>query len=45
MGINDFSFDDEEEGATVLDNFDGPEVESGDEAMDEDAWIWRSSFS
>ena len=38
-----FSSDDEEEGVISLDDPNGPEVESGDEAMDDDAWVWKSN--
>ena len=45
MGIDNFSCDDEEEGATVLDDPDGPRIESEDETMNDDAWIWKSASS
>ena len=45
MGFNNFSSDDEEEGATVLNDPDGPGIEYEDETMNDDAWIWKSASS
>ena len=41
MGIGNFSSDDEEDGATVLDDLNGPKVKSGDDTSNDDAWIWK----
>ena len=43
MGIDDFSSNDEEEGETILEDPNGPEVKSGDKAIDDDAWVWKSN--
>ena len=43
MDANFFSSDDEEEGATILDDLNRPEVESRDEVMDDNAWVWKSN--
>ena len=42
MDVDFFNSVDDEEGVTVLDNPNGPGVESGDEATDDDAWVWKS---
>ena len=43
MGTGYFSLDDEEEGAIVYNDPDGPEAESEDDAASNDTWIWKSA--
>ena len=43
MGADYFSSDDEEEGAIVHNDPDGPEAESEDDAASNDTWIWKSA--
>ena len=43
MDTDFFSLDDDKEGATVLDDPKEPGVESRDNAIDNDAWIWKSN--